>query len=493
MTTLRFYGGVGEIGGNQILLQTDKTRVFLDFGKSFALEGSYFDFPLMRPFYIPDLINIRALPPIDGLYRGTGPEPAIDGILLSHPHVDHYGYISMLNQGTRIYLGVPTLELIRIRDETYHRYWDRELGHLNFETFWTGEELSVGDITFRPVHVDHSIPAAYAYLIHAGGKTLAYTGDLRMHGYQRDFTRDFLAELERERVDVLICEGTNLAPPEGGEDAFLRRMEAEFLRRMGKAAPRRERKECETEGEVRERLAGLISGMRGLVLAETNPADVDRIRTLWRVAGETGRELVLDARQAYIVYQLGKRTRVPDLPGAGDSRVLLGRRKLRGAEREDEETYQKWREDWEMILIAECESVGRPPLWGLAGRKFIREHACELLLCTSNAAARLAELKYDQPPFEVDFVLSKSEPFTEELVLSFDKLLHWLALFGIREYHQVHVSGHCDAADLRGVVERADPAMLFPVHTEHPELFKGLVGGAVEDIRIPERGREYSV
>jgi mRNA degradation ribonuclease J1/J2 len=57
----------------------------------------------------------------------------------------------------------------------------------------------------------------------------------------------------------------------------------------------------------------------------------------------------------------------------------------------------------------------------------------------------------------------------------------------------VHVSGHCDAADLREVVERADPAVLFPVHTEHPELFRGLVGDAVEDIRIPERGREYSV
>lgn len=35
MTTLTFYGGVGEIGGNKILLTDDESRVFLDFGMNF--------------------------------------------------------------------------------------------------------------------------------------------------------------------------------------------------------------------------------------------------------------------------------------------------------------------------------------------------------------------------------------------------------------------------------------------------------------------------
>ena len=465
----------------------------MDFGKSFGLEGSYFDFPLMQPFYIPDLINVGAIPQIDDLYRNARGPPAIRGVLLTHPHVDHYGYISMLNRGTRVHLGAPTLELIHIRNETYHRRWDSELGHLEFETFRTGEEKSVGDISFKAVHVDHSVPASYAFLIHAGGKTLAYTGDLRMHGYQRDFTRDFMTELERERVDALICEGTNLAPEGAGEDAFLRQMESEFLRRMGKAAPRRKTQECETEAEVRERLAELGAGARGLILAETNPADVDRIRTLWQVARGLGRTLVLDARQAYITYQLGKRTRVPDLPGARDSMALLGRRKLRGAEREDEESYRKWRDEWETFLIRECESAGHAPLWGPEGRSYIRGQASELLLCTSNAAAHLAELRYDGPPFDVSFVLSKSEPFTEELVLSFDKLLHWLALFGIREYNQVHVSGHCDAADLKEIIRAASPRKLFPVHTEHPELFRELAADLAKEVVVPEREKTYQI
>ncbi len=32
--SLTFYGGAGEIGGNKILLQTSRAKVYLDFGES---------------------------------------------------------------------------------------------------------------------------------------------------------------------------------------------------------------------------------------------------------------------------------------------------------------------------------------------------------------------------------------------------------------------------------------------------------------------------
>ena len=41
-TTLTFYGGVNEIGGNKILLEDKKVRIFLDFGRSFTLGEDYF-------------------------------------------------------------------------------------------------------------------------------------------------------------------------------------------------------------------------------------------------------------------------------------------------------------------------------------------------------------------------------------------------------------------------------------------------------------------
>ena len=40
MTSLTFYGGVNEIGGNKILLEDKDTKVFLDFGMSFGQRGA---------------------------------------------------------------------------------------------------------------------------------------------------------------------------------------------------------------------------------------------------------------------------------------------------------------------------------------------------------------------------------------------------------------------------------------------------------------------
>ena len=43
MTSLTFYGGVNEIGGNKILLEDKGTKVFLDFGKGFSRREKYFE------------------------------------------------------------------------------------------------------------------------------------------------------------------------------------------------------------------------------------------------------------------------------------------------------------------------------------------------------------------------------------------------------------------------------------------------------------------
>jgi len=42
MTSITCFGGVNEIGGNKILVEDKKTRIFLDFGQSFSLLDNYF-------------------------------------------------------------------------------------------------------------------------------------------------------------------------------------------------------------------------------------------------------------------------------------------------------------------------------------------------------------------------------------------------------------------------------------------------------------------
>lgn len=69
MTTLTFYGGINEIGGNKILLKDRDVRVFLDFGKNFEKERRFFDEPYLRPREEKHLLSLGILPKIEGLYK----------------------------------------------------------------------------------------------------------------------------------------------------------------------------------------------------------------------------------------------------------------------------------------------------------------------------------------------------------------------------------------------------------------------------------------
>lgn len=113
MTSLTFYGGVNEIGGNKILLEDKDTRVFLDFGKSFSRRARYFE-EFINPRTsngIVDFLTMGLVPDIPGVYRedlmkmaGRKPEkPEIDAVLLTHAHSDHADYISFLHEDIVFY------------------------------------------------------------------------------------------------------------------------------------------------------------------------------------------------------------------------------------------------------------------------------------------------------------------------------------------------------------------------------------------------------
>ena len=190
MTSLTFYGGVNEVGGNKILLEDKDTKVFLDFGMSFGKRGAYFD-EFMSPRTaagLRDFFEMGMIPKLDGLYRndlnvmlGEEPKPAdIDAVLLTHAHADHADYISFLNENIPIYMGDTCkliLEAIQARSSSK---FEREI--LSFkprpsdrkedpverdvQTFRTGDKFTIGSMEIEPIHVDHSVPGAYGFIIY---------------------------------------------------------------------------------------------------------------------------------------------------------------------------------------------------------------------------------------------------------------------------------------------------------------------------------------
>lgn len=125
MTRLTFHGGVGEIGGNKILLTDEIKNFFLDFGTSFSDHSLYYtEYPDPRKLaLIDELTEFGLLPKIPGIYRTDylqhrdenhalmGEEGTLDAVLISHAHLDHIGMIPWLRPDTTL-LGSKTTKQI---------------------------------------------------------------------------------------------------------------------------------------------------------------------------------------------------------------------------------------------------------------------------------------------------------------------------------------------------------------------------------------------
>ncbi|MPZ48957.1 MAG: hypothetical protein GEU75_06550 [Dehalococcoidia bacterium] len=411
------HGGNREIGGNKILVETGDGGVFLDFGKSYTIEDQFFEVPWNPPFHIPSLLSVGALPDIPGLYRHEPGEHRY-AVVVSQPHLDHVGYVPLLSPGTPVITGVDTKNLVDIRLESMQTSWDSEIDHLDWQLLRTGGavELPDSDIKIIPIHVDHSVPASYGFIVEAGGMCIAYTGDIRMHGARPDLSEDFLNELRAKPVDILLCEGTRVRPAEDPDIKFLQDMAANLHLRMGGDIPQPVQVDCATEHDVRDALEQTMK----------------------------------------------------DSHGAADPI--------------DAEVYTKGREKWEQQLVDDWTAHGGDVYWGLDGRSELRNMAEHYVIVSPSCVGVLPELAYRAHPCDVTFVLSKSEAFNEEMLISFDRMLHWLRLYGCNEYKVIHVSGHASPADLQTVVEAANPNLLVPIHTRFPELMTPWH----DSVRVPE-------
>jgi len=432
-------GGVGEIGGNKFLIRDGDTRILLDFGVSYADRRRFYSEPLLSPRDEKELFEFGMLPKLQGLYKFEESEPSIQGVFLSHSHGDHSACISFLNRKIPVYCGETTATIIRALYETRTKSLEADISGLRFETFRTGSKIRLGSIEVEPIHVDHSVPAAYGFIVHTSEGTLVYTGDLRVHGPKSRMTDDFIERARQAKADALLAEGTNL---------------------IGATLT--------TEAEVQSKISSVVKASSKLVLADFSNVDVDRFRTFYNVAKENGRILAISLRQAHLLSKLAAEGRI-DIPDVtNDKNVVVYQR-----------TKKRYYE-WEKSVLS---------FQNVVEASGIKNMQSKTVLVSS--ASSFKELVDIRPEPGSCFILSISEPFNEEQEFEFERVVNWLDHFGLPMYH-VHCSGHIMPDQLKSAIARISPKTVYPIHTDHPELYAKFISG-VASVTVPQKNVAYPV
>lgn len=450
MVKITLYGGVNEIGGNKILLEDRTTRIFFDFGQSFTFGSNYFT-GWLSPRAINGLGDYFAfdlLPRINGMYskemlaRTDMPyrEPEINAVFISHAHSDHVGHLQFLDPKIPVYLGFGTKLFMECMEETSNFC---DYGEHKCHKFRTGHKIKVGNVVVEPVHVDHSIPAAYGFIIHTSAGSVVYTGDLRRHGPRKDLTEDFVEKAKEAEPIALICEGTRMA--------------------------RKERRKNVTEPQVKRGSNKIVKSTDKAVFTMRASRDLDRFNSFYKVANKNGRKFVITPKTAYLLTKLlcDEHLDLPD-PLKDDSIAVYFKRKKSGAF--DDKDYYSWERSFLDKMVT---------------HEHIRKNQKKIIMDLD--FTQFAELIDIKPSAGSHFIHSMSEPFSEEDIE--DQVMHnWLDHFEMR-FHQLHASGHMNKEQVVEMVNSIQPRIVFPVHTENQQLFQEYCSNS----KIIELGKEFKL
>ncbi|MBF7046505.1 ribonuclease J [Campylobacter volucris] len=186
-------GGLGEIGGNITVFETNNDAIVVDIGMSFP-DGTMHGVDII----IPDFDYIRKI------------KNKIRAIIITHAHEDHIGAVPYFFKEFQfpIYASPLALGMISNKFEEHGLKAERKW----FRPVTKRQIYEIGDFDIEWIHITHSIIDASALAIKTKAGTIIHTGDFKIDqtpidGYPSDLNR--LAQYGEEGVLCLLSDSTN--------------------------------------------------------------------------------------------------------------------------------------------------------------------------------------------------------------------------------------------------------------------------------------------
>ena len=265
-TTISLLRGADTIGGSCIKISHGGESIILDYGM-----------PLMESGGAPVDIESVKNPTID---NGVLLNVSADGrtplaFIISHAHPDHFGLVDHVSDNIPVFLSEAAKKIISVGNVFYDETM-RVKRVSSCSTYIPGKSFEIGPFKLTAFLMDHSAFGACSILVEVDGKKIFYTGDFRGHGRKRS-VNDYVVKAV-QNPDVLLMEGTTL---DDGHPATF-----------------------PDEASVEQALVDLINERNAPVFVSGAGSNIDRIVSLYRAAKRTGRVMVIDIYQMYLLEQL---------------------------------------------------------------------------------------------------------------------------------------------------------------------------------------------
>ena len=221
-TKITFHNGILTIGGTIIEVVYEDSHIFFDFGSEYNPSASF------QPSNLQELLDEKLVPYLNNMY-----DPSIElkgyksgednfkhtAVFLSHMHLDHSKIINYLNPTIPLYTLEGTkslLNTLNINDDfLFPLHNKKDSNTREIIGVKENEVIEVGKIKVKVMPVDHDAYGACGLFIETPDTTIAYTGDIRLHGYRENDTLNFCKE--SKNCDVLLIEGVSVSFQEFGD------------------------------------------------------------------------------------------------------------------------------------------------------------------------------------------------------------------------------------------------------------------------------------